>query len=653
MKLKEIKIKAYKSIINQTINVDYNCMGFIGLNESGKTNVLNAIRYIDIDQKFTISDKSKINNNLPHIEYVFSIKEKHIVEIIDKLNSYLTEITHYENVLDSIKIDSVTLKRELIKEKEYTTKSNIIADFKAEFNINIKKILDDHSIPNDILIVINDAEHPLNTIKYIDESLIPEEFSEFYSDIEIEGKISRILLNLLPYVEFWEYSSKYLIPAEITFDEFIKDSSPQENNSPLYNMFLISNDLEIYDEADIIEKVKEWKIDSGLRRKDSNILSRDINKHIKKIWKDYDQELKVELEENKITIHVHDPKSSVMNFYDMNVRSQGFKTFISFILTISAEVETGILEDYILVLDEPETHLHPSGVKNMKNELLKLASDNNNVFFATHSIFMIDRSNLKRHIIITKEKERTNLLTVSRNNILQEDVIYQALGTSIDDFSVSNENILFEGELDVRIFSFFLDRCLAKKDNKLSDFGFLDGGGTKRILKFFKDKNIPQHSKWTFILDNDAPGRNLPNKIKDVVIEDVYKNMDFVIYSNITDYELEDLLSNDIILDSFNKAKEKIDFEEINPLDLSGNKPKGKLIEEYYGRNKIKGNQRNEFEELFKINLEENVEALLEIISKETTISDRFNMFKLRIPIYFTFISSVLSKFNMNFEAEE
>jgi predicted ATP-dependent endonuclease of OLD family len=39
----------------------------------------------------------------------------------------------------------------------------------------------------------------------------------------------------------------------------------------------------------------------------------------------------------------------------------------------------------VILLDEPETHLHPSGQKYLRNELLKI-SENNLVIYATHSI---------------------------------------------------------------------------------------------------------------------------------------------------------------------------------------------------------------------------------------------------------------------------
>ena len=95
----------------------------------------------------------------------------------------------------------------------------------------------------------------------------------------------------------------------------------------------------------------------------------------------------------------------------------------------------------------------------MRNELISLAEQGNYVFFATHSIFMIDRENLQRHVIVEKVDEHSILKGVDRDNITQESVIYEALGTRLDEFSIRMQNIMFEGSLDRKLFSHFTNRC--------------------------------------------------------------------------------------------------------------------------------------------------------------------------------------------------
>jgi predicted ATP-dependent endonuclease of OLD family len=657
MKLDRIKIESFKSIVNQEILINNNCIGFIGLNESGKTNVLKSLNHLDRNKKFNLKDKSKITNELPSIKYHFSINEKGIKQIQKQLEKKIPNSIAIIGTLpfiNKLKINSIIVSKKLVlNDSEYETEYILDIDFDYTLNKKYKVFIPNEEVPDNYTILFEDKAYGINNY-YFDINLIEKEYVKYFKDIDdvifkpdLESILIELTRNIIPEVKYWEFNSQYLVPAELTYEKFMEKDNPYGNNAPLYNMFLISTDLNIYDRTDLKRKIAEWTVDSSVRRKDSNILTRDVNKHIKSIWEDYDQELKIELEESKITIHVNDPNSSIMNYYDMGVRSQGFKTFMSFILTISAEAQTGLLENYFLILDEPEIHLHPSGVKYMKNELLKLSHNNNYVFFATHSIFMIDRSNLKRHIIVNKESERTKLTTVNRNNILQEDVIFQALGTSVDEFSLSKSNILFEGELDVLMFSYFIEKCLSKKENKLKDFEFLDGGGTKRILRFFTDKSIPKTTKWIIILDNDSPGRNLPESLKKSTINEVYKNFEFKYYSTETDYELEDILPLEIIDKSIKNAMSDPDIEITFDLNLDQDKPISRIINEFYGRNKINGSKKEIIEERFKVQLDIEVKKLLGSISKETSINSRLKKYKAIFPDYFVFLKNILVEYGI------
>jgi len=52
------------------------------------------------------------------------------------------------------------------------------------------------------------------------------------------------------------------------------------------------------------------------------------------------------------------------------------------LLTISAESATNQLSNSFLLLDEPETHLHPQAQEYLKDELIKITrNDANNIVF--------------------------------------------------------------------------------------------------------------------------------------------------------------------------------------------------------------------------------------------------------------------------------
>ncbi|MDA0208487.1 MAG: AAA family ATPase [bacterium] len=74
------------------------------------------------------------------------------------------------------------------------------------------------------------------------------------------------------------------------------------------------------------------------------------------------------------------------------VLPDGFCQFISFLLTISAESATNQLSNSLLLLNEPETHLHPQAQEYLKDELIKITRNDENVYrFQGNSGFIFAR----------------------------------------------------------------------------------------------------------------------------------------------------------------------------------------------------------------------------------------------------------------------
>jgi hypothetical protein len=100
-------------------------------------------------------------------------------------------------------------------------------------------------------------------------------------------------------------------------------------------------------------------------------------------------------------------------------------------LSISAENNNDALKNNIILIDEPEIHMHPSGIKYMREELIRIGR-NNYVFLATHSEFMIDARNKERHYIATKRNNNTYLKNWEENDDMPNDeVLRQAFGLNL------------------------------------------------------------------------------------------------------------------------------------------------------------------------------------------------------------------------------
>lgn len=670
MNLTQIEIECYKSLVGQTFTITDRCMSFVGLNESGKTNVLNAIRMLDWNYEPTLKERSKLNDCLPTVIFHFEdltsdTATKILTDEISKLDLPLGDNLHIITP-DSIKISSLRVTRKIQEEGDasdsidfnidfdFTSKGFMIIEEEPVFPSDPQPASSDN--PDSVLTInkemqVGDEVVSLEKGLILKADQIADTHLSYFTELTKENIIEIIrplieeaLEERIPTVVYWEYNDKYLIPSEITYDDFLKDGEPSEVSEPLYNIFMISSKLRIHNVDELIARVEDWKINASRRRKDSQIINDAVNKYIKKIWKEYDQSIVIDLESSEITIHVRDPKSPSMNFYEMVERSQGFKTFVSFLLTVAAESHLEIMDNYILILDEPETHLHPSGVRFMKQELLKLAEQGNHVFFATHSIFMIDRKKLDRHVIVKKIEEYSCLKKVERNNITQESVIYEALGTQVDEFSINMKNLMFEGSIDRTLFQFFVENCHEKRGNTLLDYDFLDGGGTSEILKFFKDKVIPKESKWCLILDNDKPAQKLVDALERMFAAEFDTYFKVKNYSTKTDYELEDLLPIVIVENAFNSALRKFVSDENIKLSLDGKKPVSAQVEELKGRQNIKGELGKSIEKEFKVMIESDVLTHLKEVKKGTSIDKRKKLFQEAFNGYFVFVEKYIEE---------
>lgn len=176
-------------------------------------------------------------------------------------------------------------------------------------------------------------------------------------------------------------------------------------------------------------------------------IAKHTTKHIKSVWQEY-QSIEVFLTENGSNINISVTEG--FNHFDFSSRSDGFKRFVSFLILVSAKVKTNQLKNTLLLIDEPEIGLHPTGARYLRDELIKI-SEKNHVVYSTHSIFMIDKENIGRHLLVEKKNEITTVTEVTQSNFVDEEVIYNAIGYSIFE-NLKETNILFEGWRDKKVF---------------------------------------------------------------------------------------------------------------------------------------------------------------------------------------------------------
>lgn len=490
MKLDHVEIKNFRSIKEINLNFNLSCRVLVGINESGKSNILNALSLLSNDyspekqrdQREALPDEDTVKEAF--VKFIFKFEEKELDKIFETLLS---------NILSNVKNPDIVSSNENNKSvKDFCTTQN-----KVLYHIDIleqKKSPKYFMLSEDDFTLLDGWKKPTNDCppdfqvelkkdqKYIlkdykliqlsDASTIPEHYLENATLKDLEELVGSIIEGItienLPKVIFWEYKEENLLPNTINIEDFI--SNPN-SCVPLKNMFTLSG----------IESISEGIQDKrkGTINQFQNYLNgiaEKTTKHFKKVWKEYKSiEFSLRKEHNMII-----PGVKEKNTYDFDKRSDGFKRFVTFLLMISARVTTNLLENTLLLVDEAEVSLHPSGVRYLRDELIKIANTNY-VVYSTHSIFMIDSGNNKRHYIVKKENEITTISEAEESNIKDEEVLYNALGFSI--FEVLEEkNIIFEGWRDKCLFETYIKNLpKIKLEENHKDIGLCHANGVSTI----------------------------------------------------------------------------------------------------------------------------------------------------------------------------
>lgn len=382
MILKNITIKNFRSIEDLTINIkeldDKSfTYGLIGVNEAGKSSILRALSIKDNFEIIKPTIKDFRNTEIPiEIKYYYTLEKFESKELKDELAEKAED-----KLINKLKLTEVELKVSV--SKEIPNRPSIELFF---YNETIE----------DSLVL----------------SMINEELKKTFQKNSFKSI-------------FWKAEDKFLISKPIDLNTF---STNQNISIPLANCFKLAGINDIPKQINLLN-------DSTEREFLQDILGEKVTEHINKVWTGHPIKITFNISDNHINFHVKDLKAKG-KAKTASQRSDGFRQFISFLLTVSVQYLNNELTDCILLLDEPETHLHPKAQEDLLKELIKItkASKNNIVFFATHSNYMIDKELLNRNIKVEKPEDSTIINHFSDKISTYASVNYDVFNISSTDY---------------------------------------------------------------------------------------------------------------------------------------------------------------------------------------------------------------------------
>ena len=559
MKLSKVCIKNYRSIESIDLEIDgYGCKVFVGINEAGKSNILKALRLLSPVEKNSIDDlRIGYNDETDDAEvyFDFTLDKEFLNKEVDK---FIKTIYGYDKVYmnggstireflleHNVIIYNIDLKSQSKGFQYYNLDEDIV------LKTSIVKLAEGKMIED--FVALNEEKCEVSKYKYFNKTYIPQDKIGLFEDVPLERiyddyrmcikqlmKDSE-LLNVI----YWRYSNEYLLPNAKSIDEFITDPN---SCMPLKSMFLLAGINQISEKLTDLRSKPGYRMDSLLDQ-----VAHKSTEYLKSVWKECgDVEFYLKINGNNIDIGIQD----VENKYGLELRSDGFKRFITFLLMLSAKVKNGEVKDAVIIIDEPDIAMHISGQKYLMDELLRIASSNY-VFYSTHSIFMIDKENINRHYIVEKKEEKTNIKMVSESNYTNDEVINNALGYSI--FScLKNKNIIFEGWADQNVFNMMREYLSIDFYN----VGIVFTHGVKEIIQIGKIMELA-NKKYIVISDSDRPASDARKKFND----DEKCSGKWYLYNEILDdiYTLEDFVKHDVMIDSIKKLSQE--YQNLNEFD--------------------------------------------------------------------------------------
>ena len=375
-------IKNYKGI--KEVNLDLRnskILTLVGLNESGKTTILESINWLYKLIKGYSPTEQEIN--------LFRPKDIAFTGIIEMGTSLILEDNDIEKIEQYWK--SLGKRKKLEIPKEFS------CDFQLHFNINEYQTTEDEygfsvkSIGAKRDLYDTDYDGWKALIDYIKSELIPEVL--FYEDF---------IFNIPDQIKFLSNSTE---------DQQVKN---ELNKQPNKQWQLVLNDiLKAVDSrfSSFQEYVSnKWNSDNDSARGRIAAMEGLLNDKITNAWKELFQKGSKKLNFKEIKL-VPTPEGNYLNMsfkvetddnkeFSINERSKGCKWFFSFLLF--TEFRKTRTRNILFLLDEPASNLHSSAQLKILEAIKELGKDSM-VIYTTHSHHLINPKWLIGAYIIINE----------------------------------------------------------------------------------------------------------------------------------------------------------------------------------------------------------------------------------------------------------
>lgn len=276
-------------------------------------------------------------------------------------------------------------------------------------------------------------------------------------------------------------------------------------------------------------------------------------------WKQGNYRFRFAADGNFFRIWVSDEKRP--EDIELENRSTGLQWFLSFFLVFLVEAKDAHA-NAILLLDEPGLTLHPLAQKDLSKFFENLA-ETNQLLYSTHSPFLVESDKLDRvKAVYMDDNGRTvataNLRAAAPKSVQEKSIyaVHAALGLTVSDVILQGcQPVIVEGQSDQYYFSTIKTYLLSK--NLISparELLFIPAGGAKGIKAVAPIVSTKSEELPFVIADSDKPGKDLANTL----CSGIYQSQkDRVVkigeLIDLDGAEVEDLFESRFVADMFSR----------------------------------------------------------------------------------------------------
>lgn len=554
MKLVKIIIKNCLSINDDvSITIDNHLTTLIGVNGSGKSNILNVIKLLNGD-KINVDYKNLNSKDFDsEIRAEFKIKKEEC-EIINKINDKLiarlpeNDIKFSNYIINSSGKNTKDYKINLMEKTDKSHKDIMLN--------NLKSYLDSqHDIKKDVADEI---------IKYVDSINIdyPKKYNEFIKKFENEPFYNQLvfLTQEMTYFDkskYYELFPKYKFVLFDSTKELIQNEVQLNLKHPFFdNLLKIANvDFDFIQEKTKQNNESSYKI----LRKIWDMVAIKINSAYDELTNSSDEKFKFSIDFmpfpiNKIALLAED--ISIHNRELISKLNDGKKWLLSLCINMLANMKkpNESIDNYIFLFDEPDTHLHPIAQHNLLEYLFNDKLLDYQIIYSTHSPFIIDNTRPSSYRLIVNNgrtlcynEPKEYCIETKKMDINDQylPVLY-ALDINLTNgllLDKSHKIIVFEGTTDVLLMQGVVEYF---NDDRFKNYSYVSAGNADKVNKMFRFIYGLGYNVFA-VLDNDDSGRTAYKKLAfEDGNETIYKNKIMFVNGKVdsnTNFVIEKLFS--------------------------------------------------------------------------------------------------------------